>query len=1144
MPEYLAPDVYVEEVDTGSKPIEGVSTSTAGMVGVTERGPVDVPILLTSYGDYRQWFGERLRHDEFGDHCYVPHAVEGFFTNGGRRVYLTRILPEEATRSHFMLHDRGGGAGMGETVLLTAAAEHTGTTANGPLLIVLPSAAFAAGDVVRIGDGSDAEYAPLAGPFAAQTTLVLVHLPLGRSHDTGASVESSTYVTGNAVNARPVGTPAANPPDIAAGTATVVVRGANADITVLVATPPPLVEIGDANMGEYRWIVSSSPVVQVAAGVQEVQLRLDGPTTVRHAAGVGGAPLRPVTFTAANPTTVTTPARAGQAILSVVSNAGYAAADLIAIDRTVADRREVRRIGDLHELMLAQPPSGPLPAGTIVEPVVVQDDITLTTATAGTTLNLSNVLALRAGQTLLVGNTTPERVRVVGVTVGASPAGSVTIPAALITARLAGERVVLVRSLMADAPAGAMSLTLDERIGLAAGDVVRVGDQPDDEYALVAAVPNTTGRGGDAGTVLLTQPLALRHARATTVVARQVVTAPAAPLQPSTLVIASRQPATGAPLIVASDGTGYPAAGTLRTTAPDGTVGFVRTTANAAVAAQAAELAAGAELHRPHRAGSPLVERRPLLDVVALDAGRWGDRLRVSVRDEDSGLAQTTLASVIGPPNRIRVPSTAGIEDGTILECLDAQGNAVGGFLNVTAVTPGTGEITLAAMLDPAQQAAIAALPPGQFLTLRSREFRLTVHLRRQPDPAVPSRNELDVDTEMFRNLSLDDRHSRYVHRVIGTTWTDGNPNDDDNRPLRRSDRRSEGESSYVRVRDRAAGTPQAQTVRLGPEPLVDVRPTGDVRPAQHRLEGGNDQLGLMTLPLYIGNDDVNPELRTGLQTMRNYEDISIVACPGQTSATIQGALIDHCELMRYRFAVLDGPPPPNDSLNDVQTQRRQFDTRYAALYHPWLLIPEPFPTNPAVVPEYPIPPSGHVVGVYARTDIERGVHKAPANEVVRGIIGLRRSLNKGEHDILNPYPVNINVVRDFRNNNRGIRVYGGRVITSDPDWKYVNVRRLIIFIEHSLERGLQWVVFEPNAEPLWARVRRSITNFLNVVWRNGALEGTKPEEAFYVRCDRTTMTQTDIDSGRLICLVGVAPVKPAEFVIIRLGLWTAHADD
>ena len=183
------------------------------------------------------------------------------------------------------------------------------------------------------------------------------------------------------------------------------------------------------------------------------------------------------------------------------------------------------------------------------------------------------------------------------------------------------------------------------------------------------------------------------------------------------------------------------------------------------------------------------------------------------------------------------------------------------------------------------------------------------------------------------------------------------------------------------------------------------------------------------------------------------------------------------------------------------------------------------------------------MLGIYARVDNERGVHKAPANEVVRGIMGLTRYFTKGEQDILNPYPVNINVVRDFRPNNRAIRVWGARCITSDSDFKYVNVRRLLIFLEDSIDRGLQYVVFEPNAEALWARVRRSVINFLTTVWRNGALEGTTPEQGFFVKCDRTTMTRDDIDNGRLICVIGVAPVKPAEFVIIRIGLWTADAD-
>jgi phage tail sheath protein FI len=424
-------------------------------------------------------------------------------------------------------------------------------------------------------------------------------------------------------------------------------------------------------------------------------------------------------------------------------------------------------------------------------------------------------------------------------------------------------------------------------------------------------------------------------------------------------------------------------------------------------------------------------------------------------------------------------------------------------------------------------------------LTIRSREFRLSVFLYAVPDPSAPTRTEPVLPTEVFRNLSMDVRHSRYFQGVIG----------DINGPPRLSDHRPDGQSWYIRVHDPAqdlaepARTTTLQSLRLGPETLVDILPDGRTRAARHELDGGDDSIATLVDDDYIGSDAADPEQRTGLFCLQNVEDISIIACPGRTSAAVQGALIDQCENLRYRFAVLDGPAPPDDTLSDVQTQRQQFDTKYAALYHPWLLIPNPFPGTPGASVDYPVPPAGHMLGVYARTDIDRGVHKAPANEVVLGITGLNRLLNKEQQEVLNPYPVNINVIRDFRNASRGIRVYGGRVITSDPDWKYVNVRRLLIFIEASLNRGLQWVVFEPNAEPLWARVRRSVSNFLTLVWRNGALEGTKPEEAYFVKCDSTTMTQTDRDNGRVICLVGVAPVKPAEFAIVRISLWTATAD-
>jgi uncharacterized protein len=544
------------------------------------------------------------------------------------------------------------------------------------------------------------------------------------------------------------------------------------------------------------------------------------------------------------------------------------------------------------------------------------------------------------------------------------------------------------------------------------------------------------------------------------------------------------------------------------------------------------------------RAATP----QPLLYVQALDPGAWGNRLSVAIRDQDPPLLRTQIRNFnIATPTILELNSVSGIEVGTVLRRTDTASPPTPGSVRevkVAAVDRSNNRVTLVA---PGLTAGVNNDP------VQSVEFQMDVFLLRQPDPAVPSRNTQILDSESFRFLSMDARHSRYVETIIGTTWDSTAAVDDalPPRALRLDDRRSEGESRYVRVYDLGkdvvgAGQPDAtlRSLRPGPANPTETLANGQTRPLRRPLINGSDMLAAINDATYIGiPGEPEPLRRIGLESLRNEEQISIVACPGRISPAIQGALINHCELMRYRFAVLDGSRPPADSLNDVQNQRQQFDTKYAALYHPWPLIPDPFPANLTEVADYPIPPSGHVIGLYARTDIERGVHKAPANEVLRGVIGLRRLLNQGEQDILNPYPVNINVIRDFRPNNRGIRVWGGRVITSDPDWKYVNVRRLLIFIEASIDRSLQWVVFEPNAEPLWARVHRTVSNFLTGVWRDGALEGTKPEEAYFVKVDRTTMTQTDIDNGKLIVVIGVAPVKPAEFVIIRIGLWTAHAD-
>jgi phage tail sheath protein FI len=237
--------------------------------------------------------------------------------------------------------------------------------------------------------------------------------------------------------------------------------------------------------------------------------------------------------------------------------------------------------------------------------------------------------------------------------------------------------------------------------------------------------------------------------------------------------------------------------------------------------------------------------------------------------------------------------------------------------------------------------------------------------------------------------------------------------------------------------------------------------------------------------------------------------------------------VITHCESLRDRFAIIDAAQ--GESNVSTLNPRSSWDTKYAAFYYPWLKVYDPLSKTYKLAP-----PGGHVAGIYARSDAERGVHKAPANEVVRGAVDLEFAITKGEQDILNPRGVNC--IRAFPG--RGIRVWGARTLSSDALWKYVNVRRLFLFIEESVDEGTQWVVFEPNDEKLWARIRQSITEFLTRVWRDGALMGKTPEEAFFVKCDRTTMTQDDIDNGRLICLIGVAPVKPAEFVIFRIAQW------
>lgn len=291
------------------------------------------------------------------------------------------------------------------------------------------------------------------------------------------------------------------------------------------------------------------------------------------------------------------------------------------------------------------------------------------------------------------------------------------------------------------------------------------------------------------------------------------------------------------------------------------------------------------------------------------------------------------------------------------------------------------------------------------------------------------------------------------------------------------------------------------------------------------------------------GAEPVAANYSLALGELSGLEDISIVAAPGASAyaeaQAINNLLISHAESRRaYRIAVLD--LPRDQTPGQARTLRGLIDSRYAAVYYPWVVVPNPLarPGREDIPRELALPPSGFVTGIYARNDVERGVWKAPANEVVRGALRFELDINFAQQEMLNP--IGVNCLRYL--SGRGFRVWGARLASSDPEWKYVNVRRYFNYLESSIDRGTQWAVFEPNGERLWANVRQTIADFLYNEWRNGALLGSKTEEAYFVRCDRSTMTQNDLDNGRLVCLIGLAVIKPAEFVIFRIGQKTADA--
>ncbi|MCW5801151.1 MAG: phage tail sheath subtilisin-like domain-containing protein [Deltaproteobacteria bacterium] len=447
------------------------------------------------------------------------------------------------------------------------------------------------------------------------------------------------------------------------------------------------------------------------------------------------------------------------------------------------------------------------------------------------------------------------------------------------------------------------------------------------------------------------------------------------------------------------------------------------------------------------------------------------------------------LLEVAGASGTVSVASTASFYTGAIVELYDGVTKTKQPPFVVTAVDPGARTVTLN--------------PPPALVTVPAEPASRQAFLR-----------TLEIDVLVFESGAL-------VETFPGLSWNGTDPSSD------------AFQRYYIdRVNDADNGSQLVTVVApsVGEPADLSGQPTSkDGFPVG--LANGSDGGPLTEIDL-IGSDN-GPGRRFGIEALKERRDIALVAVPGVVEESVQAALLTHCELLKYRFAILDGKRGQAD-IAQIQAHRGNYDSKYGAYYAPWLETLDLTSGRTILAP-----PSGYVLGICARVDTERGVHKAPANEVVRNILGIELPFTDGEQDVLNP--LGINLIREFEG--RGIRVWGARTTTSDQEWKYVNVRRLFIFLEHSIDNGTQFVVFEPNNESLWERVKEAIESFLFGVWKTGALMGTKPEEAFFVRCDRTTMTQDDIDNGRLVCLIGVAPAYPAEFVIFRIGQFTASSN-
>ncbi len=468
---------------------------------------------------------------------------------------------------------------------------------------------------------------------------------------------------------------------------------------------------------------------------------------------------------------------------------------------------------------------------------------------------------------------------------------------------------------------------------------------------------------------------------------------------------------------------------------------------------------------------------RNTLEIEASSAGVWGNNLKVSIEAPRETTQTPPVKGIRAGSTAARMDNTRGFEVGSIVKISDAKNTE---YIQVV-------KTTRRQIFWDADTPLVNTYKVKEGAVLEPVTFQMTVYH--------------DQGLEVHENLSMSPEHSNYVETVINR------------------------DSRVIRVKDLGSAT----EVPYNMPQIADEVP----------FFNGRDGVEFLTPEDFIGYR-LGPKESSGLGLLDEVEEIGLLCAPDlmkmrEVSAgfrsekdieVVQKAMVTHCEVMRTCFAILDMP----DGLDPAQAReyRENFDTKFGAIYYPWLKVMDP-KTETGVIA---VPPCGHAAGFYSRMDQEVGVHRAPANEVLNDAIDLTRNVTKSEQDILNPH--SINVIRYFRG--RGIRIWGARTLSSDKLWRYINVRRLFIMIERAIEEGMQWAVFEGNDYTLWKTIERMVGAFLTGLWREGMLKGDTPEEAFFVKCDEETNPPEFRDVGQLLCEIGIAAVRPAEFIIFRIG--------